>query len=84
MGTALQEARLDEMAALGVESVITNADRPATVAWYIRRFGYEVVGHQRKLIPFGDPDIERWTTLELDLGVRQSRAPLPALLESAR
>jgi ribosomal protein S18 acetylase RimI-like enzyme len=67
IGTALQRARLDAMYRLGVTRVTTNADRPETIAWYERRFGYRRVGELRKLIPFGDPEIDHWVTLELDL-----------------
>jgi ribosomal-protein-alanine N-acetyltransferase len=76
VGTALQEARLDEMADLGVEAVTTNADRPATIAWYTGRFGYRVVGELEKLVPFGDPEVDRWTTLELDLVAYRNRRSL--------
>lgn len=70
IGTALQEARLEEMWGLGVKSVTTNADRPATIAWYKNRFGYREVGKLEKVVPFGDPAVDRWTTLELDLEKR--------------
>src|SRR5687768_4113767 len=43
-GAALQDMRLREMAALGVHTVITNADRPETIAWYKSRYGYREVG----------------------------------------
>ncbi len=67
IGKALQDARLEAMAAVGVKSVITNADRPATIKWYIKCYGYREVGCLKKLHSFGDPAIEYWTTLELDL-----------------
>lgn len=67
IGAALQEARLAELHRLGAKTVVTNADRPATIAWYERRFGYKEVDKVEKLIPFGDSQIPRWTTLELDL-----------------
>jgi ribosomal-protein-alanine N-acetyltransferase len=47
--------------------VITNADRPETIEWYKRHFGYEVVGEITKLHEFGLPDVDRWTTLEASL-----------------
>jgi phenylacetate-CoA ligase len=75
IGTALQRARLDAMHRLGVTRVTTNADRPEVIAWYERRFGYRRVGELRKLIPFGDPGIERWVTLELDLSEYMRRRP---------
>jgi 3-keto-5-aminohexanoate cleavage enzyme len=67
IGAALQDARLDRMHELGVELVTTNADRPATIAWYKRAYGYRDVGRLAKLHEFGDPDVDHWTTLELDL-----------------
>jgi len=67
IGYALQDARLREMARLGVEKVTTNADRPATIQWYRRFFGYREIGSLKKLHSFGDPNIDRWTTLQMDL-----------------
>lgn len=67
IGSALQQARLEAMARLGVSTVTTNADRPATIDWYKRRFGYREIGTLEKLIPFGDPNVDRWVTLELEL-----------------
>lgn len=66
-GAALQVARLQAMAALGVHTVTTNADRPETIAWYQSRFGYRVVGKLAKVHDFGRSDIDHWTTLQLDL-----------------
>jgi ribosomal protein S18 acetylase RimI-like enzyme len=67
IGSALQDARLRAMARFGVEVVTTNADRPATIRWYKRRFGYREVGRLEKLHSFGDPNLSHWTTLQLDL-----------------
>jgi N-acetylglutamate synthase-like GNAT family acetyltransferase len=67
IGAALQEARLRAMAALGVHTVTTNADRPETIRWYKARYGYREVGRLQKLHSFGHPEIDHWTTLELDL-----------------
>jgi hypothetical protein len=55
------------MAALGVDTVTTNADRPETIAWYKSRFGYREVGKLQKIHDFGRSDIDHWTTLQLDL-----------------
>ncbi len=74
IGGALQEARLEAMAQLGVRTVTTNADRPQTIDWYKTRFGYHEVGHLPKIHSFGHPDIDHWTTLELDLDRYRSRA----------
>ena len=67
IGAMLQHARMDAMRAAGKRVVTTNADRPETIAWYRRHFGYRVVGSLAKEDEFGDPGIDRWTTLEADL-----------------
>jgi hypothetical protein len=51
----------------GATSVVTNADRPETIAWYERHFGYRRVGEVAKVHEFGRPDVDRWTTLEAPL-----------------
>lgn len=72
VGEALQRARMEQMARAGARRVRTNADRPATIAWYKREFDYEEVGRLPKEDAFGDPEIAEWTTLE---------APLPTAAE---
>jgi predicted N-acetyltransferase YhbS len=67
VGVLLQEARLAEMRRRGVRRVRTETDRPATVRWYVRRFGYRVVGTNPKKHAFSLPDVDVWTVLELDL-----------------
>jgi GNAT superfamily N-acetyltransferase len=67
IGAALQEPRLQAMAALGVHTVTTNAARPETIRWYKSRYGYREVGRLQKIHSFGHPDIDHSTTLELDL-----------------
>lgn len=67
LGRALQELRMELMRDAGATRVITNADRPETIAWYERHFGYRKVGELAKLHEFGLPDVDRWTTLEADL-----------------
>ena len=67
IGSLLQHARCVAMYELGIKRVITNADLPKTIAWYQKRYGYRIVGKLKKLVPFGSPDIDSWTTLELDL-----------------
>lgn len=74
IGAALQHKRLEAMHRLGVKRVTTNADRPATIRWYKDRFGYKEVGELLKVSEFGDPQIDRWTTLELDLEGYMRRA----------
>ncbi|HEY6770967.1 MAG TPA: hypothetical protein VI035_00800 [Solirubrobacterales bacterium] len=47
------------MRSAGATRVITNADRPETIAWYKRHFGYREVGEVAKLHEFGLPDVDR-------------------------
>ena len=67
VGRALQEHRMRLMREGGATRVITNADRPETIEWYKRHFGYREVGEVAKLHEFGLPDVDSWTTLEADL-----------------
>lgn len=67
IGKLLQEARLKAMYDLGVKTVITNADRVATIKWYKKNYGYFEVGRIKKVASFGDDSIDSWTTLEMDL-----------------
>jgi ribosomal-protein-alanine N-acetyltransferase len=67
VGLALQRLRMGLMRDAGATKVVTNADRPETIAWYGRHFGYVPVGEVAKVHEFGDPDVDRWTTLEAPL-----------------
>jgi len=67
LGARLQAARLHAMAALGAKTVVTNADRPVTIAWYKKHYAYRQIGTEPKVHEFGDPDVHEWTTLEMDL-----------------
>ena len=67
IGYRLQAARLEEIRRRGFSRVRTETDRPETVAWYKRRFGYREVGTNPKKHDFGLPDVDHWTVLELDL-----------------
>jgi ribosomal-protein-alanine N-acetyltransferase len=67
IGYALQERRMEDMFNQGIQTVTTNADLPATIAWYKKHFGYHEVGKLKKVNEFGDPDIDHWTTLQTDL-----------------
>jgi N-acetylglutamate synthase-like GNAT family acetyltransferase len=67
VGEQLQRLRMDAMRGLGCTYVITNADRPPTIAWYKRKFGYREIGTLAKLHEFGDPGVDRWTTMQADL-----------------
>jgi GNAT superfamily N-acetyltransferase len=67
IGRALQELRMEEMRRAGAARVITNADRPETIAWYVRHFGYREVGQVAKVREFGLTEVDHWTTLEAEL-----------------
>jgi len=67
IGFKLQQARLEEMKMRGIKKVRTETDRPETIDWYIRKFGYKIAGKNPKKHQFSLPDIHEWTVLELDL-----------------
>lgn len=71
VGELLHRARLAELKALGVRSVRTEADRPETIEWYVRKFGYRIVGTAAKKHAFSLPDVGHWTVLTLDLADRE-------------
>ena len=77
IGLALQAKRLQAMIALGCEKVITNADRPKTIQWYKKHFGYQEVGAEKKIHSFGDPRVDYWTTLEANLTESDLQPYLP-------
>jgi len=67
IGSMLQIARLKEMKRIGITKVRTETDRPETIQWYIKVFGYKVIGKNPKKHVFSNPDIAEWTVLELNL-----------------
>jgi 3-keto-5-aminohexanoate cleavage enzyme len=67
IGYLLQVARLEEMRSRGITTVRTETDRKETVSWYVRKFGYKVVGTNPKKHDFSLPDVDHWTVLELNL-----------------
>ncbi|KQC11186.1 MAG: GCN5 family acetyltransferase [Smithella sp. SDB] len=67
IGMLLQERRMRTLFEKGIRKLTTNADRPETIRWYQKHFGYRVVGSLKKVHEFGHPDIHEWTTLETDL-----------------
>ena len=67
IGKALQHRRMEEMHLAGARTVLTNADRPETIVWYKKHFGYRQIGTLKKLCSFGHEAIDHWTTLETDL-----------------
>jgi len=67
IGYALQVRRMEDMLNKGIHKVKTNADLPDSIHWYEKHFGYKQVNKLKKLHEFGDPNIDEWTTLEVDL-----------------
>ena len=67
IGRKLQLARMKAMYQLGIETLVTNADRPRTISWYKELFGYEEIGSIPKVHSFGDDKISHWTTLKTNL-----------------
>lgn len=67
VGERLQHARLADLRLRGVRRVRTETDRPETIEWYVRKFGYRVQGRAPKKHPFSLEDVHEWTVLVLDL-----------------
>lgn len=67
IGHRLQAARLREMKVKGIKTVRTETDRRETIAWLVSKFGFRIVGTNRKRHPFSVVEIDSWTVLELDL-----------------
>ncbi len=67
LGLKLQAFRMSEMARQGIKTLITNCDLPESIAWYKKHFAYQEVGMLKKEHEFGSPDIDCWTTLQVDL-----------------
>lgn len=67
IGKELQIACFEAMFKAGIKKVVTNADRPETILWYKKHFGYNEVGKLKKLCTFGLESVDHWTTIEVDL-----------------
>ena len=67
IGVQLQRHRMEVMRRCGTQILTTNSDLPETIEWYKTHFGYREVGRLKKLREFGAPDIDYWTTLEVEL-----------------
>ncbi len=77
IGERLHRARLDILRAQGIEKVRTEADRPQTIAWYVKHFGCRVTGTIPKKHAFGLEGVAEWTVLELDLHAGETRRSGP-------
>ncbi|MBT8420207.1 MAG: GNAT family N-acetyltransferase [Gammaproteobacteria bacterium] len=67
IGKKLQHKRMEAMYKAGVKKVTTNADRPETILWYKKHYGYHQIGSLKKLCSFGLEDVDHWTTLQTNL-----------------
>ena len=67
IGYKLQKRRMEDMLSKGIKKLTTNSDLPETIEWYQKYFGYRTIGELKKVNEFGDPNVDRWTTLEVDL-----------------
>ncbi len=67
IGQKLQEARIAEMRSKGIVQVRTEADRPDIIRWYMDKFGYRIVGTNKKKHAFSLVEQDCWTVLELEL-----------------
>jgi len=67
IGYALQMRRMEDMLNKGIRELITNADLPSSIHWYKKHFGYKEIGKLKKIHEFGNPNIDEWTTLQVDL-----------------
>lgn len=67
VGLQLQERRMEDMLQKGIRKLTTNTDLPRTIEWYKKHFGYREIGKLPKVHEYSDPEIDEWTTLEVDL-----------------
>ncbi len=67
IGYALQVRRMQDLLNKGIYNLKTNTDLPDSILWYKKNFGYKQVSKLKKIHEFGDPNIDEWTTLEVDL-----------------
>ena len=67
IGYSLQLRRMEDMLEKGIEILTTNADIPETIEWYKKNFGYKEIGKLKKYNEFSRPDIDHWTTLQVNM-----------------
>jgi len=67
IGYLLQVRRMEDILSKGISLLTTNTDLPESIRWYKKHFGYKEVGQIKKKSKFSDPDIDEWTTLEVNL-----------------
>lgn len=67
IGFRLQRARLYEMKKRGFKRVRTETDRPETIRWYMRKFGYTIIKKIEKKCKCSLEHVDYWTRMEMDL-----------------
>ena len=67
IGYQMQLRRMEDMLEKGIEILTTNTDVPETIEWYKKNFGYQETGKLKKHHEFSRPDIDYWTTLQVNL-----------------
>ena len=67
IGKDLQHRRMKILYDLGCKTILTNADRPETILWYKKHFGYKEIGTLKKKCSFSLDDVDSWTTIQSDL-----------------
>lgn len=67
IGKVLQDTRLEAMYSAGVTKVYTDIDRPETILWYKKHYGYKEIGQRKKRSKHGSLDTDFAAILELDL-----------------
>lgn len=80
LGKILQTRRMQILRGLGCVKIITNTDRPETIAWYKQHFGYREIGKLLKIHSFSLEDVPEWTTLEADLTGVEVPSPMQGKL----
>lgn len=67
IGKVLQDTRIEAMYNAGVKTVYTDIDRPETILWYKKHYGYKEIGQRKKRSQHGSLDTDYAAMLELDL-----------------
>jgi N-acetylglutamate synthase-like GNAT family acetyltransferase len=68
VGEKLQRARMERLYHLGITTLFTETDRVDTINWYMRKFGYKKLStRKKKVLDFGDPGVDTFTLLEVNL-----------------
>lgn len=80
LGKILQTRRMQILRGLGCTKIITNTDRPETIAWYKQHFGYREIGKLPKIHSFSLEHVPEWTTLESDLTTIDVPSPVQGKL----